>query len=138
MNGLYNLGHQPSVATVSVWKRVDRNKPVVKSRGDLIEAIRLLLNPELGIIEEWLKSDQDVFFWHSGILICETRFSCPLPNVSEHSLMQIKTKRHIQTVMKFSTECPSSRLENVIALELVQLSLICDVAWYQAREFVRI
>ena len=38
-----HIGHEPCVAAIAIWERVDHHQPMVKGNGDFIVAVHLEL-----------------------------------------------------------------------------------------------
>lgn len=82
------VGHQSPPTTVSIWPWVNKNELVVQPRGNLVQLVHAVGQPERCVAETFTQGDADFTRGNSNVLAGSTIFSRPRPRLIEHSAVQ--------------------------------------------------
>src|SRR3954462_9021567 len=82
-----DISEHASPAAVPVWKRVNRDRPVMKPHGLLQERIPLCL-PEVEVVEKGLKLHRNLMPVTAESEVFLAEFTSPLPDLAEHLLVK--------------------------------------------------
>lgn len=125
------------MSAIPVWERVNRYQPMVKACGNLVDWVRTVLDPVLGISREIVKGFRDLVRRYADVLLSAAVCPCPAPRVAEHPAMQFaeKARLHYRSLVA-TIEEPVQGEGNICLLPSIQLTSVDQVRWDQVGRFV--
>ncbi len=82
------IGRHPRVAAIAVWKRMDRDKAIVKAHRDLFQWKGKLSKLIVGVVAQRLNRHGYFCPWDPNVLVRLAKLPSPLPRPIEHSQME--------------------------------------------------
>jgi hypothetical protein len=125
------------MAPIPIWKRVDRNKPVVKADRDFVGRVRLILDPIIHIAEQGLELGRYPVGLDADIAFGQPVSAGPTPDLAQNALVQISNEAFGENVRP-AAECPTCARIDIGLLCFVEISACGDPCLLQAFPFTRL
>lgn len=83
-----NIGCQPAVATIAVWKRMNPDELMMEPGRDFIERECFVLDPVFDVIEQLPQFRFDLIWLYADRPVMNlAEFSSPFPNIAIHAVV---------------------------------------------------
>ncbi|MEH2472448.1 hypothetical protein V1281_006362 [Nitrobacteraceae bacterium AZCC 2161] len=123
------VGHQSSMASISVGKWVDRYEPVMKANSEFIRFICCMFQPVQHVVKLRCNLGRDEMRFDANIAFPHPVFACSTPDVTEHLLMQRLGVLVVQDIcgLGASTSArPSRPAQYILRLSPIEVGAIGD------------
>ena len=131
----HQISHQARSSTITVGKRVDCNKPVMQTHGNLVGRECLVFNPKTNVVGRRFEFEGDPHRLDTDVPLGSTKLAGPGPDVTEEALVKLPEEFLREQVASANVPGPYRARSDVRLLRLVQVSPIGDPGLEQT--FVR-
>lgn len=80
------------MTTVPIWEQMNLHKSMVKTHGELVEAVRRVVSPVARVIQQFPQTNADSVEGNTYVLVAGSNFAGPFPCAIEHSAVQFEKK----------------------------------------------
>lgn len=114
-----------------------QNKSMVKSCSDLMNRECSIYYPVFCGIKSLTEFQSNIRPMTTYIFIALSKFSCPLPRISEHLRVKFSTKLFRENISS-SQSSPLCSFRDIHHLPLIKLSPGCNMSWNECIDFFSI
>ena len=94
----YDIGHEPAMSAISVWKTMAADESMLDAQGTFSGTESVCFMTKFYVVHQHADLCSYLPFVHTHVLIGIMEFPCPSPGIAIHSLSMARMNSSVKTV----------------------------------------